>query len=161
MSLKMYPVDICVPDSIRYVWMNDPYFARHTLIKDDDFTKRVLSEIDKAQRVSDNMFQSSRCEGALNRELLSTGAKTLLNISQHPDVCFNLNECGVNALRLLFTSVHTGNVIWTFSILDMLNEDITCDIEMEGQHFDSLKALNAFCGKLDIWECGVSICRGY
>lgn len=162
MSLKMYPVDICVPDNTRYVWVNERYFDGHTVLKADEQTKMILSKIDGATRLSDDMFQPSANGFGLYKSFLSAGTKTLLNIAQHPDVCFNLNECGSNALRLLFSTFHEGIVLWTFNILDIVREDISCDIEMEGQHFDSIQDLNSFCGNLDIWTCCLDVeNRGY
>lgn len=151
MSLKMYPVDLSIPKTVQYVLSNDVYFESRTLLKDDEVTRRILQDVDDSKRVSDTLFIPNRGNaGSLDRTMLSSGAKTLLNISQYPDVCFNLNECGPNALRLLFSTFHEGTVLWTFNILDVLNG--ACDVEMEGQHFDSVQALASFCSKLDVWN---------
>lgn len=55
--------------------------------------------------------------GALYKQHLSTGTKTLLNVLNHPDKCFSTIECGYNALTLLmgFTEgqavLHPGNEV--------------------------------------------------
>lgn len=114
-------------NGIKLISFNDIYFDGFTSLKDDDFTRRVLSEIDKAH-YNDNTTFIGRTEGlgALNKNLLSTGTKTLLNVVSHPDVCFDICECGNNVLNLL-TSLTTGIVYWRTPAISYVG-DGNCDI---------------------------------
>lgn len=150
MSLKIYAVEADVPKDMPFIWLNDPYFDGATLLKDDDFTRDVLLKIDKATRRTDDVFEPRTKElGGLYRCCLSTGTKTALNIAQHPDKCFSLAECGLNALELILTSLHEGNVLWTFNMLRL--DNLSCDVEMNGRHFTHLFDLMMYCETLDIW----------
>lgn len=80
--------------------------------------------------------------GALFTDNLSTGTKTLLNIWQHRDLCFDTIECGNNALTLLmgFTEgqavLHPG-VVWDPDIWDSLGV-------LDGNHFTDLCAISSY-----------------
>lgn len=68
--------------------------------------------------------------GALNKNLLSTGTKTLLNVASHPNVCFDVCECGNNALNLL-VSLTEGMVYWKTPAISYIGDGI-CDIVFHG-----------------------------
>lgn len=84
--------------------------------------------------------------GALFTDNLSTGTKTLLNISQHRDLCFDTIECGNNALTLLmgFTEgqavLRTG-VVWDPDIWDSLG---VLDVVFDGNRFTDLCAISSY-----------------
>jgi hypothetical protein len=101
-----------IPSTVKFINNNDCYFFL-TELSDDDVTNRVLSTIDKAKYNSNNtIIGRDEKLGALNSTCLSTGAKTLLNVYKHPDVCFSLEECGLNALMLIvnLSTIITGFV---------------------------------------------------
>ncbi|MDE7307768.1 MAG: DUF4869 domain-containing protein [Lachnospiraceae bacterium] len=59
-------------------------------------------KIDKAEYTTSLTFlERTNILGNLNKSMLSTETKTLLNIINHPDICFNVAECGNNALQFL------------------------------------------------------------
>lgn len=104
------------PDKV--VRINDAYFLANTKLEDTEQCRRILRIIDQAEYCSEKTFIGrDKSLGALFTDNLSTGAKTLLNISQHRDLCFDTIECGNNALTLLmgFTEgqavLHPG-VVW-------------------------------------------------
>jgi hypothetical protein len=70
--------------------------------------------------------------------MLSTGTKTLLNILGHPDICFNVCECGNNALCLL-PLIQNGNIYWEMPAV-VYDENMVCSIKYRGRvytDFDS------------------------
>lgn len=69
--------------------------------------------------------------GALNKSMLSTGAKTLLNIVTHQDKCFNVCECGNNALCLL-PLIKDGSIYWEVSAVAYTGDGF-CDISYNGK----------------------------
>ena len=71
--------------------------------------------------------------GALNKNMLSTGTKTLLNIIQHPDKCFSVCECGNNALSLL-PLITEGSIYWSIPVV-AYNGDSACDIICNGKEY--------------------------
>lgn len=83
MSLYVYTDRKEVPDGMLVVDDNDVFFNGHTLLDNSDFEKEVLKKIDKATYVSQRSFKGrSALFGDLDRNLLSTGTKTLLNIEK-------------------------------------------------------------------------------
>ena len=94
------------------VIINDLFFDSETVLSNSSLVKKILSDIDKAEYNSDLTFIGRTKElGALNKSMLSTGTKTLLNIIQHPDKCFSVCECGNNVLSLL-PLISEGSIYW-------------------------------------------------
>lgn len=136
MSLNVYSNKEDIPTGMLYVDCNDDYFFGNTALRDDKFTREVIEIVDKATYLSEDTFLSRvKKWGALFKDNLSTGCKTLLNIQQHPDVCFNVAECGNNVLRLL-PVINKGNVFWEIPVV-ILDEDCECDIVYKNKHFVS------------------------
>lgn len=103
--------------------------------------------IDQAEYCSEKTFIGrDKSLGALFTDNLSTGTKTLLNISQHRDLCFDTIECGNNALTLLMgftegqTVLHPG-VVWDPDIWDSLG---VLDVVFDGNHFTDLCAISSY-----------------
>lgn len=144
MSLQVYnktdpPISVIVD--------NDTYFDGHTELDSGDMCAGILKVIDKAVYNSPATFIGRDPSlGALYKQHLSTGTKTLLNISQHRDLCFDTIECGNNALTLLmgFTEgqavLHPG-VVWDPDIWDSLG---VLDVVFDGNHFTDLCAISSY-----------------
>ena len=70
------------PDKV--VRINDAYFLANTKLEDTEQCRRILRIIDQAEYCSEKTFIGrDKSLGALFTDNLSTGTKTLLNISQH------------------------------------------------------------------------------
>lgn len=68
---------------------NDTYFDGHTELDPGSMCAGVLKVIDKAVYNSPATFIGRDPSlGALYKQHLSTGTKTLLNVLNHPDKCF-------------------------------------------------------------------------
>lgn len=144
MSLQVYnktdpPISVIVD--------NATYFDGHTELDSGDMCAGILKVIDKAVYNSPATFIGRDPSlGALYKQHLSTGTKTLLNISQHRDLCFDTIECGNNALTLLmgFTEgqavLHPG-VVWDPDIWDSLG---VLDVVFDGNHFTDLCAISSY-----------------
>jgi hypothetical protein len=116
------------------VRLNDLYFDTETTLSDDNITSIILKTVDKASYNSKQTFRGrDESLGALNKSMLSTGTKTLLNILEHPDVCFDVCECGNNALCLL-PLIKNGNIYWKVPVA-VYDKNIDCDIQYEGSHY--------------------------
>lgn len=134
MGLKIYISVDEVPSGIRVVSNNDLFFNARTLLSDTDLVSDILSVIDKAKYSSDLTFTGRTKElGALNKSMLSTGTKTLLNIISYPDRCFNVVECGNNALQFI-PKITEGHILWELPVVVCRNR-IECDIDYRGRHY--------------------------
>lgn len=138
MSLHIYTDKIFIPQDIKVVDFNDSYFNVFTTLDKTALNEEILATIDKVLINSSTTFIGRTKElGALNKSMLSTGTKTLMNIIQHPEVCFNSIECGVNALKFI-PRLSNGNVLWKVPVLSSVFDD-TCDIILNGE-----KKFNSF-----------------
>ncbi len=116
------------------VMINDLFFNYDTVLEDSELVRFILSTIDKASYNSSLTFIGRTKElGALNKNMLSTGTKTLLNIIQHPDKCFSVCECGNNALSLL-PLITEGSIYWSIPVV-AYNGDSACDIICNGKEY--------------------------
>lgn len=142
-SLHVYRSADEVPKGIRVVTNNDLFFNARTSIKNNDLTSDILSTIDKARYNSEFTFIGRTPElGALNKSMLSTGAKTLLNIISYPNVCFDTVCCGDNALEFI-PKIKDGHAIWEIPVLAYTGSP-DCDMEYGGIHYtDFYKFLHA------------------
>lgn len=130
MSLKIYRSINDIPKGIKIIFNNDSYFSGCTNLSDDDLTKSIIFKIDKAMYRSEYTFLGRDKElGGLNKDMLSTGCKTLLNVIQHPNICFDITECGYNALQLL-PLIKNGMVLWSFPFVPYAGDE-ECDIEYD------------------------------
>ena len=133
MSLNIYRNIKDIPDGVQLVNFNDRFFDAKTTLQNDDFTRTVLQEIDKAVYLSEFCFLGRTPNlGGLNKGSLSTGTKTLLHIHKYPNLCFNVCECGNNALNLL-ALLSDGNVYWEIPAAIITSSQYNqCDILFEG-----------------------------
>lgn len=136
MSLNIYRSKEEIPDNMQYIDYNDLFFAGVSL-KNDAITSKILLEIDKAAYNSPLTFIGrDESLGALNKENLSTGCKTLLNIISNPDKCFSVEECGQNCLAML-SYITEGNILWKLPVLHCILDDRPCDIKIDNKVFNN------------------------
>lgn len=133
-----------LPDKLKIISVNDRYFRVNTLIKEDDVVSKILYDIDNVIRVgSDKVYSRFSPDVAISKNYLSTGTKTLLNIIAHPDKCFDVCECGNNAL-LALGLIKEGNIYWHAPAMFLDDcEDVQCSFSVYGKEFHS------FCAFLD------------
>lgn len=145
MALKVYTNREDVKKAgLDLIDINDSYFDIETSLVDSSLTNKILETIDKAKYNSPLTFIGRTKElGALNKSNLSTGSKTLLNIVSSPSKCFNVCECGDNALSLL-PLIKDGNIFWEFPIVayDGSPEcDIICNSVSYNNFYDFLESI--------------------
>lgn len=137
MSLRIYTHKEEIPNGMKFVNYNDLFFNGGCL-RNDTLSRKIMKEIDQAEYSSENTFIGrDKCLGSLNKEHLSTGCKTLLNIVYNPDKCFDVIECGVNALNLL-PLIQNGNILWEMPVLHYIG-DGDCDIVSQDIHFTKFR----------------------
>ena len=118
------------------ILINDLFFDSDTNLNDSELTDKILITIDKASYNSELTFIGRTKElGALNKNMLSTGTKTLLNIIHHPDKCFSVCECGNNVLSLL-PLITDGCLYWSIPVVTY-EGDPTCDIVCNGKRYNN------------------------
>ncbi len=138
MSLHVYDSPVQLPPYMEYIRYNDAFFNLNTKLYNDELTTSILASIDRASYVSPETFIGrNKTWGSLFKDNLSTGTKTLLNILQYPEKCFDVLECGNNALCFL-RYIHTGNVIWNCITMSPEDDVEDCDIIYRGQHFTNI-----------------------
>lgn len=82
-----------LPSGIDCVMLSDEFFNARTLLTDTQFVRKVIGFVDKASYFSETAFTDRN--GVLQpRFYLSTGSKTLINVSLNPDKCFLLVSVG-------------------------------------------------------------------
>lgn len=141
-GLAVYTQKEYIPDGMKYIRINDEFFDGFTNLVNTKDVARVLEKIDHATYHSASTFIGRNPKlGALNKSLLSTGTKTLLNILANPEICFDVCECGDNALELLI-KFNEGNVLWKAPIL-AYSGDGKCNIDMNGIHYNDFYQLMA------------------
>ena len=106
MSLNIYSSILDVPEGMKVIRSNDLFFNGFTKLNNSDFEKTVLRDIDDATFVSPDLVIGRFMKaGAVYKSTLSTGAKTILNIEKHQDLCFDMLECGaINPLCNVYAS---------------------------------------------------------
>ena len=61
----------------------------------------LIQQVDEAKLTPDKHIETKYGLGTIRN--LSSGCKTLLNIVKHPDKVVNVEECGPNVLKIIFT----------------------------------------------------------
>jgi hypothetical protein len=134
MSLNIFETIEEIPQGVEYIKSNDLFFDAKGNIPNSEFAKAVLEHIDNARYFNNKSFIGRFGDDDLQpKSNLSTGSKTLLNIAQNIHQCFNVSECGNNALEMLFR-INEGNILWKMPIV-WLESDIDCDIMFKGKHY--------------------------
>lgn len=135
MSLNLYIRRRDVPVPLED--LNDLFFDS-TLLENDDFTKLVLKRVDRCEFVSESSVFSDVFKLQVPVSMLSVECKTILNVHYNQDLCFNVVECGNEALLCLF-KLTDGNVYCRYPVVCVADdEDDKCDIMCLGMHFVSL-----------------------
>lgn len=137
MSLVIYRTKEEVPDGFEVIEDNDEFFDyATTLDPSSDVQNLIVSKIDEGKIVSAQTFIGRTPEfGTLFKNNLSTGSKTLLNIINHKDICFDCVECGYNAIALL--PYLTDGYAIVRNLLVPVDKDIKCDIIYDDRKFNS------------------------
>lgn len=137
MSLNIYTSINNIPKDLSIISYNDKFFNSVPL-SNDIISSHIMKKIDNAVYESENTFIGRDSKlGSLNKEHLSTGCKTLLNVIQHPDKCFDIIECGQNVLALI-PMIKNGNILWKNPTLHYVG-DSDCDIVIDGKHFTEFR----------------------
>lgn len=142
MSLTVYNSFTTVPNGIEYVSGNDAYFNLNTELRDSKILRELLTRIDGVYYYDARWVTIKRGQEECNikRTALSTGLKTLINIIQNPDVCFDTMECGPNVAAEIL-KLNNGTVVWSSGTIF---EDGVCDIVFQGKHYTTIQeALHA------------------
>lgn len=127
LSLIIYSYEHKPPKDTNIINFNDAYFDAETILNNTDIENTILSVIDKAKYSSPTSFYGRTTDKvAIVKDNLSTGAKTLLNVINHPDECFDLCECGRNVLEIL-PQITNGKVYWELPVI-AYSGDEQCDI---------------------------------
>ena len=89
-------------DSKDWIFQNDLYFNLNT--GNEEMSQKEIDLIwqaDEAKLTPDKHIETKYGLGTIRN--LSSGCKTLLNMVKHPDKVVNVEECGPNVLRIIFT----------------------------------------------------------
>lgn len=89
-------------DSKDWIFYKDLYFNLNT--GNEDMSQKeidLIQQVDEAKLTPDKHIEIKYGLGTIRN--LSSGCKTLLNIVKHPDKVVNVEECGPNVLRIIFT----------------------------------------------------------
>ena len=84
------------------ILQNDLYFNLNTGNEDmSQYEINLIQQVDEAKLTPDKHIETKYGLGTIRN--LSSGCKTLLNIVKHPDKVVNVEECGPNVLKIIFT----------------------------------------------------------
>ena len=89
-------------DSKDWIFHNDLYFNLNT--GNEEMSQKeidLIQQVDAAKLTPDKHIETKYGLGTIRN--LSSGCKTLLNIVKNPDKVVNVEECGPNVLRIIFT----------------------------------------------------------
>lgn len=89
-------------DSKDWILQNDLYFNLNTSNEEMSSNEiNLIQQVDEANLTPDKHIETKYGLGTIRN--LSSGCKTLLNIVKHPDKVVNVEECGPNVLKIIFT----------------------------------------------------------
>ena len=89
-------------DSKDWILQNDLYFNLNTSNEEmSQYEINLIRQVDEAKLTPDKHIETKYGLGTIRN--LSSGCKTLLNIVKHPDKVVNVEECGPNVLKIIFT----------------------------------------------------------
>ena len=70
-----------IPDTMEYVELNDLFFNQNTVAKLDWQAEEIIERVDSSKLISKYKIESKFHGVALDVDCLSTGCKTVLNLS--------------------------------------------------------------------------------
>lgn len=118
-----------------FVESNDRFFSAYGSIKDTPEVRRILKDIEHTEYCNRTSYVSDWSYAAVDKDFLSTGVKTLLNILKYLERCFDLCECGNNVL-LELKNITDGKVLLKGAILLVEEEDDgVCDTCVETKYY--------------------------
>ena len=89
-------------DTKDWIIKNDLFFNLNTSNEEiSDNEVALIKQVDDAKLTADKHIETKYGLGTIRN--LSSGCKTLLNIVKHPDKVVNVEECGPNVLKIIFT----------------------------------------------------------
>ena len=99
----------------------------------------LIWQIDEAKLTPDKHIETKYGLGTIRN--LSSGCKTLINIVKHPDKVVNVEECGPNVLRIIFTMDNIKIYMSRPTLFD-ISDDVTIrfndsDIVTGGRGYNS------------------------
>lgn len=110
--LNLYIGEENVPKGMKIVKINDPYFIiKVGKIRDTAINRKLIEVVEKGKYYNEKYFIGRFSDGIIDCSFLSTGAKTILNMLEFRDKCFDTIECGNNVIQFLFDYVNEGNVL--------------------------------------------------
>lgn len=135
MSLHVYLRKEDIPNGMPYVILNDAWFNENVRVENDTITERLLFQIDGA-RYADvgHFYPKIDPEGKVRFDYLSTGCKTALNVYNASDVCFDVRECGENAIAEILHLDH-GNIYWGDWFVSYAGDNDEVDVIVDNMRF--------------------------
>lgn len=134
MSLIIYSDKHKPPKGTNVITRNDAFFNGAVELSGSEIESTILSTIDKARYCSNKSFYGRSSDKIpVGKNQLSTGTKTLLNVINNPELCFDLRECGDNALELL-PLITNGTVYWDIPFIAYIG-NASCDIIYNNKHY--------------------------
>lgn len=134
MSLMVY--DDTTNSGIDVIIDNNSYFELNTIPTDCSFVRLLIEKVEGGTYKDNNSF-ISKLGYETNIFNLSSGSKTILNIYYNSSTCFDLRDCGNNALSFLLKYLDTGTVYWTSSLF-IYGKNFEIDINYNGVHYTDL-----------------------
>ena len=120
--LNVYTSENYIPADMEYVKDNDAFF-KSVGFYNEQIVAPIIGAIDEGHWQSTTTFMD-RFGITLYSDFISTGAKTLINISSSEDKVFNGCEMGINALHYMFLFLN-GNVLlkpmYMFEVPELIN----------------------------------------
>lgn len=151
MSLTIYSAKHMPPKGTNIIDINDAFFDAETDLGNTELEREILSKIDKARYCSTSSFYGRTTDKvSIPKDNLSTGAKTLLNIISHPEICFNLCECGRNALEML-PKITDGIVYWEIPVIAYSGDEKCSIVYCDKIYTDFYEFLEAV--EREDWTC--------
>lgn len=144
MSLRVYLQEKDIPNGMEIIRINDAFFDTNSDIRDTPLIRNILLDVDKAEYINTKVFRGRDADlGNLFASNLSTGTKTLINIIEFPEKCFDITECGANAQQFI-KYIKEGNILWKYiDVYPTGNKD--CDINCNSKHFLNFNDFIEYC----------------
>lgn len=130
--LNIYKNKRDIPQSIELVEINDYFFNKITSGLIDERAEKVIHQIDQAMLQGKYRILSGFSGVTLDIDKLSSGCKTALNILYFPDKVFGIQECGDNALNVIY-SYEQGNAYCEYPMISFQMSQVAL-VDKNGKH---------------------------